>query len=1129
MATRLKAENVNNIGIVFNLHHGHDHLDGLAEALAKMKPHLLCLNLNGTNQESREAIIPLGQGSRDLGVLRTIVQSGYDGPIGLLGHTQDDAEERLRDNLEGLDWLVGQLKDNPPGERPKPRTYPQSATGASSKARKPSEFDPKLIRHYVDDALAHGNARRGSLIFSNMKYGCMTCHKLGAEGGVVGPDLSEVGKSLSSEAIVESVLWPQRVVKEGYRAAAVALSDGRLIQGVVERQTDSELEIKEAATGSRIKIAKKDVEDQRELGSLMPDGLADAMTEADRLDLFRFLIDQKASSTGVTAHAGPHAPAEFSYTREPIHPELWPNWKQYVNRDRVYDFYAREADYFSKQRLMPSLLPPFPGLDGGKLGHWGNQNDDNWIDDRWNQADLGTVMSGIFRGGANVVPKGVCLRLGERGEMSACFNPQSLTYEALWTGGFVKFSARRHGFMDGLLMDGKSLPLPEQTKLDQPIVYHGFYRYGSRVVFSYKIGEVEMLDAPWAEDGKFSHVVAPAKDHPLASYTRGGPAQRATILESHGSTENRKPYAVDTIAPPFDNPWRIPLFFGGHDFLPDGAAYLCTMEGDVWRVNGLDETLQHVQWRRFATGLHQALGLVCAQGKIFVLGRDQITCLHDLNNDGEADFYECVTNAYETSTAGHDFICGLERDDKGRFYTVSGKQGLIRLTPGKSEVEVLATGFRNADGLALGPDGTITVPASEGEWTPSSMVCEIKKGGYYGYGGPKNGAPPDLPLVYIPRGLDNSSGAQCRVSSNRWGPLEGQYLHFSYGAGTHFLLLRETVNSRPQGAVVPLPGDFRSGVHRGRFNPKDGQLYVTGMSGWGTYTVDDGCFQRVRYTGGPVRLPLAYHVRANGVLLTFSEPIDREIANKADNHFAQSWNYRYSAGYGSPELASRHPGAAGHDPLAIRSAHVLEDGLTLFLETPDIQPVNQLHLHVKIDSGDAIDVFGTVHELGEAFTGFPEWKAEKKEIAAHPILSDVKMATKSVPNPWRDRLPGARSVTIEAGKNLTYSPTHIKVRSGEVIKLTFINPDVVPHNWALARPGALARVGDLANKLIADPDAYVRNYIPKTDDVLYFTDIVNPSDQSSIYFRAPVERGRDPYLCTFPGHWMVMNGVMVVE
>lgn len=111
------------------------------------------------------------------------------------------------------------------------------------------------------------------------------------------------------------------------------------------------------------------------------------------------------------------------------------------------------------------------------------------------------------------------------------------------------------------------------------------------------------------------------------------------------------------------------------------------------------------------------------------MGRDQITRLHDLNGDGEADFYECLHNDFATPTGGHDYICGLERDAAGNFYTASGKDGLLRLKPGEKP-EVIASGFRNPDGLGLSPDGTLTIPYSEGDWTPASAVAQITKGGY---------------------------------------------------------------------------------------------------------------------------------------------------------------------------------------------------------------------------------------------------------------------------------------------------------------------------------------------------------------------------------------------------------------
>ena len=1123
----LKKEGVDNVGMVYNLHHGHAHVDRFAAILKKIKPYLYAINLNGMDRDGEahgRKILPLGQGALDLSLLKTIVDSGYTGPIGILGHTQDDAKERLRDNLDGLDWLVPQLSGKPAVEpRPKTRTpVPPSPS-----------FDPAKVSALLNEARHEGSSRRGAAVFADPKFACANCHKIGQAGGELGPDLTTAGVCITPELIVESVLWPKRLVKEGYESITVACADGRVLQGYKVAETPKELTLRDAATGKNLTLLRNDIEDIKDSGTLMPDGLADAMTPDQRRDLIAFLtrLGRPGSPAPESLLHVAHAPTPFTYKRDPLHPEQWPSWQSHVNRERLYDFYVKEAEYFMKKSPVPSLLPQFPGLDGEVRGHWGNQDETTWVDDRWNQSDLGTVLSGVFRGAGVTVPKGICVRLGEKGQISTCFNPETLCYEALWKDGFLKFTPKRHGFLDGLILDGTPLPRPEGSKPAQPFVFHGFYRNGDRVIFSYKVGDVEMLDAPWVDaEGEFQRTVGPAKDLPqLASLTRGGPPRWPDTLKTKGTLGSGSPYAVDTIEVPFQNPWKALLFFAGVDFLPDGSAMLCTMQGDVWHVSGLDAGLTKVHWRRFASGLHQALGLVVVDGVPHVLGRDQITRLRDLDGNGEADFYECVSNIYETSPAGHDFVCGLERDAEGRFYTVSGKQGLIRITPGSSKLEVLATGFRNPDGLGLSPTGVITVPNSEGEWICASQVCEIRPGGHYGYLGPKDGKTPDLPLVYLPRGIDNSSGGQVWVNSDRWGPLRNQLIHLSYGAGAAYLVLRENVDGQPQGAAIPIGGELRSGAHRGRFNPVDGQLYVCGMAGWGTYTVDDGSFQRIRYTGAPVQIPVAFHAKQNGVLVTFSQKIDPALAERPASHFVQAWNYRYGAAYGSPEFSTRHPGVPGHDAFRVQSAHVLHDGKTLFLELPELQPVNQLHLHIKVDQGEPIDVYATVHKLDSPFTGFHDYRPVGKTIAAHPILRDLAATLNASPNPWKKRLKNARQLTIEARTNLTFSKATLEAKAGEPIRLTFTNPDVVPHNWALVKPGTLPKVGEQVNKMIADPDALAKRYLPRSDDVLAYTDIVAPSDSYWIEFTAPSEPGRYPYLCSFPGHWMVMNGVLVVK
>ena len=1128
---RLKQDGVVNIGIVYNLHHGHEHIDRFPALLKSMLPYLYALNLNGMDTSGDKAgrkILPLGQGEHDLKLLKVILESGYQGPIGILGHTQDDAEQRLQDNLDGLDWLVPQLEGKPAGPRPKPRTpVPPAVVGTN-------QFDGKRVADLVVDAVSHGDPRRGAAIFANSKVACLNCHKIGDQGGIVGPDLSRVGFELTPEQLAESLLWPSLLVKPGYEAVTVALTNGTLVQGYPVSKSDKALTLRRASSTEVLTIPNEEIEEVGKPGTLMPDALMANLTSEEQRDLLRFLIDVGRSKETyadlLKLIAHPHGPASFAYDRKPLRPELFPSSDAFVNRERIYDFYAKEADAFSKMDVVPSLLPQYPGLDGGVAGHWGNQSDATWADDRWNATDLGVVLSGIFRGGDKVVPKGICVRLGDQGELAACFNPLTLEYEVVWEGGFLKFSSVRHGFMDGLLMQGTPVATEKSPKIEKPFVYHGFYRNGKRVIFSYRVGDVEMLDAPWIENGKFTRDAGPAKGHPFEKLIAGGPANWPQVITTKTTLGTNRPYAVDTFEPPFDNPWKALMFFGDLGFLDDGTALLCTMVGDVWRVEGFTEADSPPRWRRVASGLHQPLGMLVIDNKPHIIGRDQITRLNDLNGDGEYDFYECVTNAYDTSTAGHDFICGLLRDKEGRFLTVSGRQGLIQIDPKSSKVDVIATGFRNSDGLGMTPDGAITVPNSEGDWTPASMINEVRGKGHFGSGGPKNGQTPDLPLVYLPRGLDNSSGAQVTVTSDRWGPLKGSMVHLSYGTGTYFLLLRDEVDGQPQGAVVPMPGEFLSGSHRGKFNPKDGQLYVVGMAGWGTYTPSDGCFQRVRYTGDQVVLPLQTHAHENGLLVSFSGPVDRSIASDVKNAFAQVWNYRYAPSYGSPEFSTRHPGTPGHDPLSIRSVTVLEDGKSIFLEMPDLQPVNQLHLRMKVDAGPPVDLFATIHKLAPAFTGVAGLAKVTKTISAHPILADMAaLTTKPAPNPWRQKLPNSREIKIEAGKNLSFVPSSFKVKAGEPIKLTFINPDVVPHNWALIEKGSLAKVGDLVNKIIGQPDAVIRQYVPKSDLIICHTDIVGPQEQMSIGFEAPKSPGKYPFLCTFPGHWMVMNGVMIVE
>ncbi len=98
------------VGIVYNFHHGHAHIGDFASHLRQMLPWLLCINLNGMNDNAIPKIVTIGQGQHERPMIRTILESGYEGAVGIVDHQPDrDTEEVLRENLAGLRGILTEL------------------------------------------------------------------------------------------------------------------------------------------------------------------------------------------------------------------------------------------------------------------------------------------------------------------------------------------------------------------------------------------------------------------------------------------------------------------------------------------------------------------------------------------------------------------------------------------------------------------------------------------------------------------------------------------------------------------------------------------------------------------------------------------------------------------------------------------------------------------------------------------------------------------------------------------------------------------------------------------------------------------------------------------------------------
>lgn len=123
----------------------------------------------------------------------------------------------------------------------------------------------------------------------------------------------------------------------------------------------------------------------------------------------------------------------------------------------------------------------------------------------------------------------------------------------------------------------------------------------------------------------------------------------------------------------------------------------------------------------------------------------------------------------------------------------------------------------------------------------------------------------------------------------------------------------------------------------------------------------------------------------------------------------------------------------------------------------------------------------------------------------------------------------AGALRLQAAPGLQFVPRELRVKAGAAVRLVFQNPDVMIHNFVLVAPGAAEEVGALADQMATQPDALAKRYVPDSPKVLQSTPLVNPKGRAELNFTAPRPPGRYPYLCTFPGHWRIMRGVLIVE
>ncbi len=453
-----------------------------------------------------------------------------------------------------------------------------------------------------------------------------------------------------------------------------------------------------------------------------------------------------------------------------------------------------------------------------------------------------------------------------------------------------------------------------------------------------------------------------------------------TVSTSAVLSRERKPYVMDQIPLPLDNPWRRNVRLADIAFLNDqGDAAAVSFDGDVWLVSGLDGDLQDVRWRRFTSGFQEPMSIVHRKQEglsegLFVFDRNGIWRLLDHDGDGVADGHEMVSNRFAQTAETREYANSMELAPDGSFVISKGGQRgptlgkddgrVLRVSPDGRTFESLGWGFRQPFVGVDGKTGLVTASDQQGNYIPATPLYIMRGNQYHGFlagSQPKEQYPAPIadPLTWIPHPVNPSAITQVWAHDERFGPLAGSCILVGFNRPELFHVLFSKRFEKPQGAVISLSRDLPYPPLNASMNPADGQLYATGFQTFATTARDISGFSRYRFTGQAGANLVECTPMGEGVLLRFDSPLDESSATDLSAYSVERWNYKRTPGYGSPHL--KLDGSPGSDWMAPSSVYLSSDRRALFLGLPDMRPVMQMRVGWAIRAANGAELNENVY------------------------------------------------------------------------------------------------------------------------------------------------------------------------
>jgi hypothetical protein len=446
--------------------------------------------------------------------------------------------------------------------------------------------------------------------------------------------------------------------------------------------------------------------------------------------------------------------------------------------------------------------------------------------------------------------------------------------------------------------------------------------------------------------------------------------QQEPLGEYWGTAEEESKYykLVDIPLPD-----ELAIEAGSFEVLPDQRQLaIATRRGDIFLVEGAFDKYPEPTFKKFADGLDEVFGMAYRDGAFLVTQQTEVTRISDQDGDGRADRFDALSDAWGFRNY-HEFAFGSKPDPDGNIWVAlclsksyhsdaPFRGWCLKITPDGKTIPV-CSGIRSPCGIGPNEHGVMFYAESQGPWNGSCSLKVLEPGGFMGHPvsfnwyqlAPELGPAPVVPntpsrleierkrvkelvpyaVVFPYKRMGRSiSGFMVDRTGGKFGPFENQIFIGDFSLGVVMRATTEKINGVWQGACYPFREGFDTGLLALQFTP-NGDLIAGGTNrGWPVRGPKAYAVQRLDWTG---RVPFEIkeiNAKPTGFSITFTKPVDRELASQPENYELKTFTHIYRQGYGSPEVDQTTP--------VVRRASVSRDGTQVEIQ---VEGLVQGHVH----------------------------------------------------------------------------------------------------------------------------------------------------------------------------------------